>query len=69
MVRGKGSLWKRVANGGKDGVIVAQGGTNHGWSLHIWEGTLRFVTRRGTLTMVADEKPFPTVSRQCCRAG
>ena len=61
MVRGKGfTVEARVAAGGKDGVIVAQGGTNHGWSLHIWEGTLRFVTRHdGTLTMVADEKPFP----------
>ena len=28
----------RVA-GGKDGVIVAQGGTNHGWALHIWKDT------------------------------
>ena len=61
MVRGKGfTVEARVAAGGKDGVIVAQGGTNHGWSLHIWEGTLRFATRHdGTLTMVADEKPFP----------
>ena len=61
MVRGKGfTVEARVVAGGKDGVIVAQGGTNHGWSLHIWEGTLRFVTRHdGKLTMVADEKPFP----------
>ena len=48
MVRGKEfTVEARVAAGGKDGVIVAQGGTNHGWSLHIWKGTLRFVTRHG----------------------
>ena len=41
-------------------MIVAQGGTNHGWALHIWKDTLRFVTRHGgTLTMIADDKPFP----------
>ena len=75
MVRGKGfTVEARVAAGGKDGVIVAQGGTNHGWSLHIWEGTLRFATRHdGTLTMVADEKPFPkgaaTVSAELAKDG
>ena len=41
-------------------MIVAQGGTNHGWALHIWKDTLHFVTRHGgTLTMIADDKPFP----------
>ena len=75
MVRGKGfTVEARVAAGGKDGVIVAQGGTNHGWSLHIWEGTLRFATRHdGTLTVVADEKPFPkgaaTVSAELAKDG
>ena len=61
MIRGKGfTVEARVVAGGKDGVIVAQGGTNHGWALHIWKDTLHFVTRHGgTLTMIADDKPFP----------
>ena len=61
MVRGKAfTVEARVETGGKDGVIVAQGGTNHGWALHVWQGTLRFVTRHGgTLTMIDSKKPFP----------
>ena len=61
MVRGKAfTVEARVESGGKDGVIVAQGGTNHGWALHVWQGTLRFVTRHGgTLMMVDSKKKFP----------
>jgi arylsulfatase len=41
-------------------VIVAQGGTNHGWALHVWKGQLRFVTRHnGKLTALIIEDPFP----------
>ena len=51
---------KPAETGGHDGVLVAQGGTSHGWALHVWKGTLRFVTRHGgTLTMVDSNKPFP----------
>ena len=48
MVRKRGfSVAATVETKGNDGVIVAQGGTNHGWALHVWKGQLRFVTRHG----------------------
>ena len=49
-----------VETKGHDGVIIAQGGTNHGWALHVWEGKLRFVTRHGgKLTSLVADKDFP----------
>ena len=49
-----------VETKGHDGVIIAQGGTNHGWALHVWEGKLRFVTRHGgKLTSLVGDKDFP----------
>ena len=49
-----------VETKGNDGVVVAQGGTNHGWALHVWKGQLAFVTRHGgKLTSLINEKPFP----------
>ena len=49
-----------VETKGHDGVIIAQGGTNHGWALHVWEGKLRFVTRHGgKLTSLEVNKDFP----------
>jgi arylsulfatase len=48
MVRKRGfTVTATVETKGNDGVIVAQGGTNHGWALHVWKGQLRFVTRHG----------------------
>ena len=35
-----------TANVSGDGVIAAQGGSNHGWALYIKQGTLRFATTR-----------------------
>ena len=44
-------------------VIVAQGGTNHGWALYVWKGQLRFVTRHsGELTSLIAQEPFPKSS-------
>ena len=61
MVRKRGfAVAAIVETKGNDGVIVAQGGTNHGWALHVWKGQLRFVTRHnGKLTALIIEDPFP----------
>ena len=61
MVRKRGfTVAATVETKGNDGVIVAQGGTNHGWALHVWKGQLRFVTRHnGKLTSLIVEEPFP----------
>ena len=49
-----------VETKGHDGVIIAQGGTNHGWALHVWEGKLRFETQHGgKLTSLVADKVFP----------
>ena len=61
MVRKKAfTVTATVETKGHDGVIIAQGGTNHGWALHVWEGQLRFVTRHGgKLTALAAKGAFP----------
>ena len=43
-----------------DGVIVAQGGTNQGWSLYVQDGKLNFATRlSGRLNVVAAKEKLP----------
>jgi arylsulfatase len=61
MVRKKAfTVTATVETKGHDGVIIAQGGTNHGWALHVWEGQLRFVTRHGgKLTALVAKGAFP----------
>ena len=61
MVRKRGfTVTATVETKGNDGVIVAQGGTNHGWVLHVWKGQLAFATRHGgKLTSLIVEKPLP----------
>ncbi len=45
-----------TANVSGDGVIAAQGGSNHGWALYIKQGTLRFaITRSGKQTLLDTE--------------
>ena len=60
MVRKRGfTVAAIVETKGNDGVIVAQGGINHGWALHVWKGQLRFVTRHGgELTSLIVEEPY-----------
>jgi hypothetical protein len=44
---------------GRDGVIVAQGGSAHGYTLFLNEGKVTFAVRRaGALTSIAAEKPL-----------
>ena len=61
MVRKRGFIVAAtVETKGHDGVIIAQGGTNHGWAMHVWEGQLRFVTRHGgKLTALVAKGAFP----------
>lgn len=47
------------ANISGDGVIVAQGGSNHGWSLYVQEGTLRFALMRGGKQTIIDSESKP----------
>jgi arylsulfatase len=60
MVRKRGfTVTATVETKGNDGVIVAQGGTNHGWALHVWKGQLAFATRHsGKLTTLIVEESF-----------
>jgi len=45
-----------TANVSGDGVLAAQGGSNHGWALYIKQGTLRFATTRsGNQTLLDTE--------------
>ncbi|MFT5467583.1 MAG: arylsulfatase A-like enzyme [Verrucomicrobiales bacterium] len=47
------------AAAGANGVIVAQGGTNLGWSLYLKDGTLNFATtQNGKRTVVTGEMPI-----------
>ena len=47
-------------DGDKEGVIVAQGGTNHGWALYVANGNLSFATRiGGKLTIATIEDGLP----------
>ncbi|MDB4500382.1 arylsulfatase [bacterium] len=39
-----------------DGVLAAQGGSNHGWSLYVKQGTLRFATTRSGQQTIVDTK-------------
>ncbi len=49
-----------ILNTGKDGVIVAQGGSSLGWSLFIRAGKPIFAVRdRGKLTELVHDKPLP----------
>ena len=42
-----------------DGVIAAQGGTSHGWTLYLKDSRLSFATRRnGTLSVYRTEQPI-----------
>ena len=60
MIEKKGfSLLAKLEASG-DGVIVAQGGTQHGWSLYLKERHLNFATRlNGNLNIVKTTRPFP----------
>jgi arylsulfatase len=42
------------ANIAGDGVIAAQGGSNHGWALYVKQGTLRFATTRSGKQTIVD---------------
>ncbi|MBI5833307.1 MAG: arylsulfatase [Armatimonadetes bacterium] len=54
---------------GKDGVIVAQGGNNHGWSLYVKDGRLEAALRRaGALTVVTAAEPLPAGRQQATLA-
>ena len=42
-----------------EGVVIAQGGTNHGWSLYLQGGLLKFATRiNGELTVIHSGQPW-----------
>lgn len=58
-VRNRGfSISGRIEIGGKNGVIVAQGGTAHGFSLFVRDGRLTFAVRRsGKLESVSSREP------------
>ncbi|MCP4943602.1 MAG: LamG domain-containing protein [Planctomycetaceae bacterium] len=43
----RGFAVRATANVMGDGVIAAQGGSNHGWSLYVQQGKLCFATTRG----------------------
>jgi len=54
------SINAEVTAAGHDGVIIAQGGVNHGYALHILDGKLNFSTRHnGKLTVIRMNNPFP----------
>jgi arylsulfatase len=53
-----------LARFGDSGVLVAQGGSAHGYSLCLTEGRLTFALRRnGQLTLVAAQTPLPPQTR------
>ena len=59
---------------GKDGVIVAQGGNQHGWSVYLKDGRLEAALRRGgELTLVTTKEPLPagrqTITFRAARGG
>ena len=46
-----------------DGVIAAQGGTSHGWTLYLKDSRLSFATRRnGTLSVYRTEEPISSTA-------
>ena len=54
------SIRAEVTSGGHDGVLLAQGGVNHGYALHLVEGKLTFSTRHsGKLTVITMDQPLP----------
>ncbi len=59
-VEGRGfQVTARFVANGKDGVIVAQGGSSHGYALYVKDDRVNFATRhQGTLTVVALAKPL-----------
>ena len=61
MIRGKNfSIKGKIKVDSKDGVIVAQGGTAHGFSLYVKEGKLQFAVRRdGSLQILKSESSLP----------
>lgn len=49
-----------VTSAGHDGVLIAQGGVNHGYALHLQDGILNFSTRHnGKLTIIAMKTLLP----------
>jgi len=59
-VHGRGFVVKADITAGKDGVIVAQGGTAHGFTIYVRNGCLAMATRHAnTLTTVASDAPLP----------
>ena len=49
-----------ISRSGKDGVLVAQGGSSHGYALYVKSGKLTLaVRRRGELSKVVAKEPLP----------
>lgn len=54
------SMTVTITEASPDGVLVAQGGSNHGYTLYLKSGTLTFAVRRkGKLSSVAASQPLP----------
>ncbi len=59
-VHGRGFTVKAELTAGKDGVIVAQGGTAHGFTVYVKEGRLTMAARHASkLTTIAADAPLP----------
>jgi arylsulfatase A-like enzyme len=65
-VAGRGlSLTVQLQRFAPQGVLVAQGGTAHGFALYLDQGHLKFaLRRRNNLTVVTSPEPLPPTTRQ-----